>query len=395
MSTEPSRRFSCARTNPLGLDPLELATGLPLGIDSTAIPLPEPSTATAREVLEAELMPALARPPCVLSFSGGRDSSAMLALATLVARRKALPDPIPVTWRFPAHPSTDETRWQEHFIAHLGLHEWEILNFNEELEILGEMATGLLRAHGQLWPATTHLNLPALTRARGGSMLVSADLRDLLDRWRFARAHEVMRGRVRPQRRDARRVAIALTPRTVRRRLGRAELATRFPWLRPAAQRLLFERVGGAYNEPGRWDRWLGRFGGLRYLALAERSLAIVAREQDVIVWRPIRSPAFLAALARDGGASGFGGRAGITPRLFGDLLPDAVLMRVPTRAEFRGVLWGDRSRAFARSWAGGGVDHELVDTETLRAIWTGTRSDFHSSAAAVAQTAWLAALER
>jgi hypothetical protein len=395
MSTEPTGDSSQAGTNPLGLDPLELATGLPLGTNPTASPLPKPGRASAREVLEAELMPALARPPCVVSFSGGRDSSAMLALATLVARREGLPDPIPVTWRFPAHPSTDEARWQEQVIAHLGLHEWEILNFDQELEVLGEMATGVLRTYGQLWPATAHLNLPAFTLARGGSVLVSADLRDLLARWRFARAREIMRGGLRPQRRDVRPLAMALTPQTIRKRLGWARFASRFPWLRPAAQRVLFERIGGRFNEPSRWDRWLDLFAGLRHLTLAEESLALLAREHDVIARHPIRSPAFLAALARDGGAGGFGEHVGISARLFGDLLPDSVLTRAPTRAEFVDVLWGERSRAFAQSWDGRGVDHELVDAEILQAIWTGARPDFHSHAAAVAQTAWLGTLER
>jgi hypothetical protein len=50
--------------------------------------------ATARGVLEELISPALERPPCVIGFSGGRDSSSLLALATHLARREGLPMPV-------------------------------------------------------------------------------------------------------------------------------------------------------------------------------------------------------------------------------------------------------------------------------------------------------------
>jgi hypothetical protein len=379
--------------NPLGLDPLELAIGRPLGTDSAARPLPRPGKATAREVLEAELIPVLARPPCVLNFSGGRDSTAILMLATSVARREGLPDPIPLTWRFPSHPSTDESPWQEQVIAELRLNEWGILKFDEELDVLGEMATGLLRRHGVLWPHVSHLNLPALTRARGGSFLFSSDLQNLLDGWNFARPSEVTRGWVRPERRDARRVAVALLPRVARARLGRTELASHFPWLTPEAHRLLFAREGGHHNMPRRWDRWLAWFGSQRAAAVGERSLALLAREHDVMSHNPFRSPPLLAALATEGGAWGVGGRREIMHRLFGDLVPPAVLERPHTRTEYGGVLWAGRARAFARSWDGSGVDQNLVDVGRLREIWTGPHPWRFGWSASVAQTAWLASV--
>jgi hypothetical protein len=387
----PANRSVYAVPNPLNLDPLELATGLALGANGAIAPLPEPGAASAREVLEAALLPALSRPPCVVSFSGGRDSSAMLALATLVARRGGLPDPIPITWRFPAHPSTDESQWQEQVISRLRLREWEILNLNEELEVLGEIATGLLRRHGLLWPATAHLSLPALTHARGGSLLVTAHLRRLLDGWRFARASQVIRGRVKPERRDAGRVAVAMMPQAVRMRIGRAEAVSGFSWLTPQAQRVLFARLGGRFNMPRRWDRWLAWFGSERSIALVEQSQALIAREHDVLPQYPLRSPAFLAALAKEGGPAGFGGRRELTNRLFGNLVPDSVLERRQTRYEFADVLWASHSRAFAHSWDGSGVDQDLVDAERLRSMWTGPRPWLYGWSATAAQAAWLA----
>jgi asparagine synthase (glutamine-hydrolysing) len=389
----PSSKPETVIGNPLGLDSLELATGLPLGVESATSRLPDAGEATPREVLEAGLIPALARPPCVVNFSGGRDSSAVLMLATSVARREGLPDPIALTWRFPAHPRTDESRWQEQVISSLGLREWEILNFNDELEVLGEMATGLLRQHGVLWPPVAHLNLPALTRARGGSFLFASDLENLLEGWAFARPSGLIRGRMRPERRDAGRVAVALLPRIARARLGRAELGSHFPWLTPEAQRLLFARKGGRHNMPRRWDRWLAWFASQRAAAIGARSLALLAREHDTVAHNPFRSPVLLAALAKEGGAWGVGGRAAITHRLFGDLVPASILERPHTRTEYGGVLWAGRSSAFAQSWDGSGVDHDLVDVARLREIWTGPRPWLYGWSAIVAQTAWLASL--
>jgi asparagine synthase (glutamine-hydrolysing) len=69
--------------------PLALASGVVWGRDPAASPLPPaPPGVTVRAALEAVMVRALHRPPCVVSFSGGRDSSAVLALATHVARRE-------------------------------------------------------------------------------------------------------------------------------------------------------------------------------------------------------------------------------------------------------------------------------------------------------------------
>src|SRR5215212_1324990 len=54
---------------------------------------------TPLEALEEAVLPALTQPPCLVSFSGGRDSSSVLAAATRAARREGLPAPVPVTLR--------------------------------------------------------------------------------------------------------------------------------------------------------------------------------------------------------------------------------------------------------------------------------------------------------
>jgi hypothetical protein len=96
------------------LTELESATGIVIEPDRAAPPLPPaPPGVTAREALAESIRAGLRRPPCLVSFSGGRDSSAVLAVAAEVARKEGLPAPVAVTYRYPDEMTgAGETRWQ-------------------------------------------------------------------------------------------------------------------------------------------------------------------------------------------------------------------------------------------------------------------------------------------
>ena len=135
------------------LDPLEIHSGVVVG------PRRGPGAAEPpdvrehpRAMLEALLLEALSQPPCTVLFSGGRDSSVMLAAAVHVARRHGLPEPVPLTMRSD-QPATWESEWQELTIRHLGLQEWQRLEVSTELDTLGELATDTLRRFGVYWPS--------------------------------------------------------------------------------------------------------------------------------------------------------------------------------------------------------------------------------------------------
>src|SRR3974390_850222 len=84
--------------NPGGLSELEVAAGLVVGQGGGPPFAPDhsvPPIAALRD-LGATV---LATPPCVVAFSGGRDSSALLALLVDVARVEGLDQPIAVTAR--------------------------------------------------------------------------------------------------------------------------------------------------------------------------------------------------------------------------------------------------------------------------------------------------------
>ena len=151
------------------LTPLEIASGIVFGVEEDAPgPGAAPSAASARDALEAAVLPALQRPPCVVSFSGGLDSSAVLAVASSVARREGLPLPVAVTLRFPGNAEADETSWQESVVSAVPVGDWDRIEIRHELSVVGPVATEALREHGLLWPFNAYVHVPVFERARGG-----------------------------------------------------------------------------------------------------------------------------------------------------------------------------------------------------------------------------------
>jgi hypothetical protein len=292
---------------------------------------------------------------------------------------------VPVSLRFPAHPGADEHDWQELVVRHLGLRQWERLALDQELDVLGSIATTALRTHGLLWPPASHIYVPALEVARGGSLITSLDHGTLLEGWRWARVHAVLHRRTPPEPRDLLRVGLAFAPARLRRWVHARAVASHLPWVRPSALDMVVRSFvrDGSSQEPRRWDRRIARVAGRRYLRLWAHSVDVLGAARDVEVHHPLLNRVVLSSLAAGGGADGWS-------ELYGDLLPDVVLARRPTRAEMGPVLWGRRARAFAERWDGSGLDLELIDPDRLRAIWTGEHPWLGAST--LAQAAWLAA---
>lgn len=170
---------------PLRPTALELASGVVLG-ERWEPRLPQvPASLTPRQALEDAILPALECMPCLVSFSGGRDSSVVLALAAAVARRHGLPAPVPFTVRFPGVAMADESEWQELVVRHLRLDDWQRYEAGDgELDLVGPVATRLMRRHGVLWPSNAHLVEPACRAASGGSLLTGLEGDGLLGAWR-------------------------------------------------------------------------------------------------------------------------------------------------------------------------------------------------------------------
>ena len=153
------------------VSPLELAAGWPFGrCDLGVVPRRSGTAADAVQVLEDVITEARGDRNCFVAFSGGRDSSAVLALATRAARRHGLPDPVPVTERFPGLQDPEDD-WQELTVRHLGLKEWIRKDGDSNSDLLGPASREFLRRYGVVWPATISANLGLAAVARGGVLL--------------------------------------------------------------------------------------------------------------------------------------------------------------------------------------------------------------------------------
>jgi hypothetical protein len=351
----------------LRLTQLEAASHLLFGgaPDSGSLP-PADGAIAPRQALEEVVLESLRAGACFVSFSGGRDSSAVLALASALARRHSLDNPVPVSLVFPDIPETREDSWQRLLIEHLGLREWERVTLHHELDYLGPVACEALRKHGHLYPANVHLHGPALERARGGTLLTGWGGDDVFANWRLARIAGALRARSRPRPADARRLAFWSLPRPVREALARRFGTLPVHWLTPAAHTRLYRDWARSFaGQPRRFDRWVGWLRRHRYVWATERSFDALAADAAARVVHPLIDPRFVSALAAHEGRLGPGDRTSAWRRLFGDLLPDALVSR-PDKAYFGDVFLGPASRGFLENWHGEGLDPEVVDFAAL-----------------------------
>jgi asparagine synthase (glutamine-hydrolysing) len=360
---------------------LEVASGLLFG--STDFLPPEPNTSLSPvAALQAVVLRALQRPPCVVTFSGGRDSSAVLAVAAAVAREEGLPLPVPLTLRFPQEAEAEEADWQTDVVRFLGLGDWEVLRFTDEIDWVGPYAREALMSHGLLWPPNTHFSLPAMKAARGGSLLTGGGGDQVLTPPAWNRVERVLARTSRPQMRDPLRIAIAYGPRPVRRRALARRLELRLPWLTEVGHLALNDALLSATAaEPVGWGASLVRSWAVsRARVVSQRSKGLLARDNDVLALYPLDDELFLRALAGFPGLRGLKSRTQLMRLLFDGMLPDSVIAR-RSKASFNRSFFGPASRALAASWDGTPLTSaDLVRAEALRDTWTNEVVDARSS---------------
>lgn len=368
---------------PPGMSALETAAGAPFGWDPPVTA--PPSAKDPMGVLEDLLARALLNPPCRIAFSGGRDSSLLLAAATRAARRHGWEMPIPVTVRYAAA-AAEERRWQELVLDHLRLDGQIVVDVAQEHDLVGALATAQLLRHGPLFPANSHVVASLFGEEGGGALVLGNGGDELLARQRWSSLNDVLARRAKPELSDAARLAVALSPAAVQRLFSRRRRAPA-SWLRPPAVRRIrsIERRDPA--EPLRFDRAVRKEARSRVLTVAMSSLRQIGEARGVAVDAPLLDERFVAALANAGGRRGWTNRSTLMRFLANDLLPEELLAR-PDKAVFTNAVFNEHTHRFAREWSGGGVDPDLVDLEALRQEWLAPEPDFRS--ALLLQTAWL-----
>lgn len=346
---------------------------------------------TPREAMDAVVLRALQRPPCVVGFSGGRDSSVVLAVATAVARREGLAPPVPVTRVFPGVPEAEEAEWQELVVRHLGLSEWLRVTLTDEMDVVGPLAGPRLQRFGVLWSPLLHGDEIFLEHARGGSILDGEGGDEICDPGphRVRPLAQLLR-RSRPASRWRLRAAAGvLAPSRVRgRRAARRGFGEPMPWLRAPAMEVLRDGLRRhVAAEPLVARRSIRLVLAQRGVVDLRRNREHIAALQDTQLLSPFLDAHVAAAFAASAGWLGFRDRAAALRLVSAELLPAALLDR-RTKAEFNPTFFGRHTRDFAERWTGDGVDHALVDADVLRKVWRGSRHN--ALTAALLQTAWL-----
>jgi asparagine synthase (glutamine-hydrolysing) len=354
------------------LAPHELATGIVFGFGGRPEALSDPGV-TPRAAMEAAVL--VERGRCFVSFSGGRDSSAVLAVATDVARRHGVPAPVPVTIRAVGEPNSLESDWQELVVAHLRLDDWIRIEIRDELDAVGPYARRALEQHGLLWPFNAHFHLPMLEQAAGGTLLTGIGGDEL---WAASQAPRLGR----------RRRALGLAPYPVRRAVLRRRSRIDYPWLRPAARRAVRHSIAGeiAAQPPG-VARGMGRWRTLRSIAAGTAALDLIAGDVGASIRHPLLDRALWGAVAAAAPRAGFAGREDALRLVAGTSLPAEIVSR-RTKASFDRVFFHDHARAFAGGWTGHGVPLDMVDVGALSKHWSGETADPHSLT--LMQAAWL-----
>lgn len=332
----------------------------------------------------------------VVEFSGGCDSSLVLAAATRVRRAAGLPDPVPLTYRFSGVPEAEESTEQELMVRHLGLREWVRLDRSHTFDLLGAQATDSLRTHGLLWPATVHPRGAVLRQLPPGSVLLSGEGGDeslgaRRVRWLAEAVRHVVRGRHLPPGHVLGPAARSLLPVPLRRRALEREIDDLYApdWL---DQDLRTDLIGQAAAldaaEPLRPSQWADHHLSSPRVALGMAMLRSYAAAHAIRYEAPLLDRTFMDACTAAIAWHEYRGRTFVLRHHFGDLLPPEIVERT-TKATFNRSYFGPSAREFAERWTGAGVP-EGVDENWLRRHWI-EADVIHGGTAMLLHHAWLA----
>lgn len=322
---------------------------------------------TPRRVLERLLTEALLHQPCVVAFSGGRDSSALLALAVSCAREHGLPLPVPATHRFIGSDGPMETGWQEQVVRHLAVDDWIVHEWRDELDVLGPYAQQLLRRWGPVYPHNAHFIVPLLEDARRGSLVTGFGGDEILCAIsgfraiaRSVRAKDLATTSfnllgVLP---EGLRMSIAPRPRVQR------------PWLTVEANHILQQDLlRRRSNVRYRWSAVVQAWHRSRDRLSSRRTDLALATLHETRIVSPFESTEFLESLASDRYWFGYRNRDEIMQCLVDDILPVASVLR-SDKAYFNEIFFSSHSRDFVAGWDGSGLDEDLALEQPLREAW-------------------------
>jgi asparagine synthetase B (glutamine-hydrolysing) len=365
---------------------LEIAAGAVVGFLEESPELPV-ERLQPRVVVAQIIRDALLTGPCYVSFSGGRDSSVILAIALDVARREGFPAPVPITNRYLGVSGAEEDYWQNLVIQYLGIKEWVILERREDADLLGPAGSEGLRRFGVLWPAPIFLAKPLEETARGGTVVTGEGGDEYLGNRRLSALRRALQNPFAVRRGLSEAAGAMIPTELIRRSRKRTFALDTVPWLKSPYRETFLDQLADEMVEPRSSRRALARLLARKSPAMGSVNRAAVARQRNVRYVDPLSHPRLAASIAWKYGRLGPAGRTQVLRQEFGTLLPDEIISR-NSKAFFNHVYFGAGTRAFVAGWDGTGVDPSMVDADRLRQAWQEPLID--SQTALLLQSAWL-----
>ena len=221
---------------------------------------------------------------------------------------------------------------QELVVAQLGLADWERVEPDDDLDLIGPVAGAALRRTGPFWPPNAYTMAPLMEAARDGVFVLLTGISDFFAWWRWAPLAGVLSGHRRPTSRDAALLGSMLMPVSLRARAARRRgVPPPLPWLRPAAERqalaLLTARQAAV---PVRFDRAATTQITHRCFSGAAGTFRALGEALGTTIELPLSRPGVVESLAGAGGWLGFGEQRAMLQRLAGDLFAAGPIHRAP-----------------------------------------------------------------
>jgi asparagine synthetase B (glutamine-hydrolysing) len=348
------------------------------------------------EVLVDQITLRLDDHPVYVQFSGGCDSSLVLSAAVTACARSSHDAPIPLTFRYPLLPETDENEYQRLMLDYLRIGHGRCEHITTEFDLLGHAAQRGLRELGLVWPAPVVACADVFRSIPSGLVLSGEGGDEVMGPRRIAglfRAAEMFKqGRVKA---TAGNLAMALGPSGIRRRAMLKGGGMVGEWISPEEASRFVQRIGETYSrEPLRRSRYAQHYARLSSSTLALHQITAIMNWAGQQYGAPLMDPSFVTAVDDLTPASDLRNRHRILRRHFTENLPVEITHRTDKRY-MQSVYFNDEAREFARHWDGQ-IDDPYVRGPKLRSHWlTAKRDEVWSQTFLLLQAAWLAAVRR
>jgi asparagine synthetase B (glutamine-hydrolysing) len=340
------------------------------------------------EILISRITKRLDSRPCYVEFSGGCDSSLVLAAAVRACRRIDHDPPIPITYRYPLLPVTHENDYQDAMLSYLNMSA-TVFEITNEFDLLGPAAQRGLREFGVVWLAPFVASGDVYRSLEPGLFLSGEGGDEVLGPRRIAgmyRAAEAFRrGKFSSV---AGNVMATFGPRPIRtRRINRGAAVS--PWIAESERVRFAQQVRRVFNPPLLPGSFADYYLQMPTVLLARSQLEAIAAWTGHTFSAPLMDPEFVHAVGDLTPAAQLRNRYRVLRYHFSEQLPPIILNRL-SKSYMQSVAINDHAREFARHWDGQ-IGDSVVDADLLRAHWLQEDQDnVSASTYLLLQSAWL-----